>query len=261
MLFKMTGNTDNEHTLSIFKSSDKAVELGPCSFAHCASSHSMCIENGAHSFGISSLWRSQGYLMYPSLWDLLIASPAQLPNLTIWYGLWGSVGLVIVMTFWYVFRNGLNFFELFKFYFHSGLITTPHAFYVYMTHVYSCFLCFTFHMITWPGEVIIILWSFWLWSSILQMHPHPHFLLLLLLHPHPYTHHRYPRNVGQFEEGCVTALTYGEEEDPRYTMEDFVLPRLGTAMVKLVLPSNPSAQQVGQDYWEPSPDWARFGHQ
>ena len=32
---------------------------------------------------------------------------------------------VIVMTFWYVFRNGLNFFELFKLYFHLGLITTP----------------------------------------------------------------------------------------------------------------------------------------
>ena len=32
---------------------------------------------------------------------------------------------VIVMTFWYVFWNGLNFFELFKLYFHLGLITTP----------------------------------------------------------------------------------------------------------------------------------------
>ena len=34
---------------------------------------------------------------------------------------------VIVMTFWYVFWNGLNFFELFKLYFHLGLITTPHV--------------------------------------------------------------------------------------------------------------------------------------
>ena len=33
--------------------------------------------------------------------------------------------------------NGLNFFELFKLYFHLGLITTPHAFYVHMTYVYS----------------------------------------------------------------------------------------------------------------------------
>ena len=44
---------------------------------------------------------------------------------------------VIVMTFWYVFRNGLNFFELFKLYFHLGLITTPHVPYVHMTYVSS----------------------------------------------------------------------------------------------------------------------------
>ena len=43
--------------------------------------------------------------------------------------------LVIVMTFWYITRNGLNFFELFKLYFHLGLITTPHVFYVHMTYV------------------------------------------------------------------------------------------------------------------------------
>ena len=48
---------------------------------------------------------------------------------------------VIVMTFWYIFQNGLNFFELFKLYFHLGLITTPHVFYVHMTYVYS-FLMF-----------------------------------------------------------------------------------------------------------------------
>ena len=41
------------------------------------------------------------------------------------------------MTFWYVFRNGLNFFKLFKLYFHLGLITTPHVLYVHMTYVYS----------------------------------------------------------------------------------------------------------------------------
>ena len=44
---------------------------------------------------------------------------------------------VIVMTFWYVCWNGLNFFELFKLYFHLGLITTPHVFYDHMTYVYS----------------------------------------------------------------------------------------------------------------------------
>ena len=93
MLFKMIANTNNERTPSIFRSSDKAVELGPHSFAHCANSHSMQVENGAHSLGISSLWRSREHLVYPGLWDLQIASPAQPPNLTVWYGLWDSAGL------------------------------------------------------------------------------------------------------------------------------------------------------------------------
>ena len=44
---------------------------------------------------------------------------------------------VIVMTFWYIFGTDLTFFELFKLYFHLGLITTPHVIYVHMTHVYS----------------------------------------------------------------------------------------------------------------------------
>ena len=41
------------------------------------------------------------------------------------------------MTFWYVYWNGLTFFELFKLYFHLGLITTPHVLYAHMTYVYS----------------------------------------------------------------------------------------------------------------------------
>ena len=44
---------------------------------------------------------------------------------------------VIVMTFWYVSGTDLTFFELFKLYFHLGLITTPHVLYVHMTYVYS----------------------------------------------------------------------------------------------------------------------------
>ena len=40
------------------------------------------------------------------------------------------------MTFLVCLWNGLNFFELFKLYFHLGLITTPHVFYVHMTYVY-----------------------------------------------------------------------------------------------------------------------------
>ena len=43
------------------------------------------------------------------------------------------------MTFWYVTRNGLNFFKLFKLYFHLGLITTPH---VHMTYVHFPFTMF-----------------------------------------------------------------------------------------------------------------------
>ena len=35
---------------------------------------------------------------------------------------------VIVMTFWYIFGTDLTFFELFKLYFHLGLITTPSCF-------------------------------------------------------------------------------------------------------------------------------------
>ena len=46
-----------------------------------------------------------------------------------------SIGFVIVMTFRCAFWNGLTFFELFKLYFHLGLITTPHVLYVHMTYV------------------------------------------------------------------------------------------------------------------------------
>ena len=46
-----------------------------------------------------------------------------------------TVGCVIVMTFWYVLWNGLNFFELFKLYFHLRLITTPHVLYDHETYI------------------------------------------------------------------------------------------------------------------------------
>ena len=52
----------------------------------------------------------------------------------------------------------------------------------------------------------------------------------------------------------MTAPTYGEEEDPGNMAEDCVQPTLGIAMVKQVLPSNLSARQVEQGYWEPSLD-------
>ena len=47
----------------------------------------------------------------------------------------GGKVLVIVMTFWYVFGMDLTFFELFKLYFHLGLITTPHVLCLFLSHV------------------------------------------------------------------------------------------------------------------------------
>ena len=49
-------------------------------------------------------------------------------------------------------------------------------------------------------------------------------------------------------------LTYGEEEDPDYMVEDCVWTTLGIAMVKQVLPSCLSEQQVELSYREPSLD-------
>ena len=42
---------------------------------------------------------------------------------------------VIVMTFWYVFQNGLNFFKLFFYYSSFGIDHDPHVLYVHMTYV------------------------------------------------------------------------------------------------------------------------------
>ena len=78
---------------------------------------------------------------------------------------------------------------------------------------------------------------------------------------HPYTHPRDPHNTGRFEEGYAKAPTYGEEEDLGNMVEDYVQPKLGPAKVGLVLPSNPSVQQVEPDYQEPLPDQARFSCQ
>ena len=64
---------------------------------------------------------------------------------------------VIVMTFWYVFGTDLYFLNFLNFIFYSGLITNPHASYGHMTYVYSFFICFIIHTITWPREVIIVL--------------------------------------------------------------------------------------------------------
>ena len=63
------------------------------------------------------------------------------------------LGDVIVMTFWYIFGMDLTFFRTFF----IGIDHDPHDLYVHMTYVYSPFLCFTLHTITWPREVIIVL--------------------------------------------------------------------------------------------------------
>ena len=66
---------------------------------------------------------------------------------------------VIVMTFWYVYSDGLNFFfELFKLYSSLGIDHNPHVHYVHMTYVYSPFsLWFIPHTSIRPREVVIVL--------------------------------------------------------------------------------------------------------
>ena len=151
-------------------------------------------------------------------------------------------------------------FELFKFYFHLGLIMTPHVLYDHM--IYVCSLSYV-SFFTWShGQEKSLLYYdlFDFGVSILWTHPHLHFLLPLLP-PHPYTCHQDPCKMGQSGKVYVTAPTYGEEEDPGNMVEDYVQPKLGPAKVRLVLPSNPSVWQDAPDYQEPLPDQARFGRQ
>ena len=115
-----------------------------------------------------------------------------------------------------VFWNGLIFFKLFLYSFSLGLITTPHVLYVHMTYVYSFFSCLS-HTITWPREVIIVLWSFWLRSSILWMHPHPHSPLFPPQPHHPYTPHLCQHTTAPPGEGHHLVTRYGHPEAPDYT--------------------------------------------
>ena len=163
------------------------------------------------------------------------------------------------MTFWYVLRNGLNFFKLFHF--HLGLIMTPHVLYDHMTYVYSFSHVLFFTRSHGQEKSLSYYDLFRLWSITLWMHSHPHFLLLPLQSPHPYTHHQYPHNRAPPGEECVMAPMYEEEEDLGYMVEDYVQPKLRPAKVGLVLPSNPSARPVEQGYREPLLDQARFGRQ
>ena len=89
------------------------------------------------------------------------------------------------MTFWYVFGMDLTFWTFLKLYFHLGLITTPHVFYDHMTYVYS-FSTFYSHVITWPREVIIALWSFiWLSEFYSTDAPPPSFSSIPSTNPPP----------------------------------------------------------------------------
>ena len=69
----------------------------------------------------------------------------KVPIMCLSHSLWVLSKSVIIMTFWYVYWKGLNFFELFKLYFHWGLVTNPHVFYDHMTYVYSFLICFSSH--------------------------------------------------------------------------------------------------------------------
>ena len=96
---------------------------------------------------------------------------------------------VIVMTFWYVLSEWThNFFELFNFILHLGLITNPHVLYVHMTYVYS-FSHVSFFTRSHGQEKSLsyydLLHDFQ--SSTLWTHPHPHFLLSPPQPHHPYT--------------------------------------------------------------------------
>ena len=64
---------------------------------------------------------------------------------------------VIVMTFWYVFGTDLLFFELFKLYSSFGIDHDPPCSLCSHDLCLFLFLCFIFHTIIWPREVIIVL--------------------------------------------------------------------------------------------------------
>ena len=99
-------------------------------------------------------------------YNLLYASITFYRVLCLFLWIWSFT--VIVMTFWYVLWNELNFFKHFKLLFSNGIDHDPHIFHDLCLFPFPMFLS---HTITWPREVIIILWSFRLWSIILWMHP------------------------------------------------------------------------------------------
>ena len=181
----------------------------------------------------------------------ILAYNCQLEHKILFYIFPHHLPAIIVMTFWYVFWNGLNFFELFNFWDWSW---PPCSLWSHDLCL-LLFSCFISHMIIWPREVIIVLWSFINFGvSILWMHPHPHFLLLPLQPHHPYTPRLYQSTTAPLGEGHHPAERYDHPEDPNCTEEDFHRSRLGTAKVEWVLPSKKSGRCDGWHCQEPSPD-------
>ena len=99
-------------------------------------------------------------------WNLIMAGPRQQPltrarklpsYLTSSTFSTLQLGGVIVMTFWYVFWNGLNFFKLFKLYSSLGIDHDPPRSLCSHDLCLFLFFCFILHMVIWPREVIIVL--------------------------------------------------------------------------------------------------------
>ena len=131
---------------------------------------------------------------------------------TIWWKHFQNV--VIVMTFGNVFWNGLIFFKLFIL-FSFGIDHDPPCFpCLHDLCLFPFLLCSSPHTITWPREVIIVLWSFRLQSIILWTHLHPYFLLLPPPPHHPYTPHLCQSTTALLEEGHPQDKRNDLEEGP-----------------------------------------------
>ena len=127
--------------------------------------------------------------------------------------------------FWYVFGTDLHFFELFKFYFHLGLIMNPHVFYVHMTYVYSLSYVPFFTRLHGQEKSLLYYDLFNFRIIILQTHPDPHLSLLFLPpflpQPHPHdTHHPSLHSTAQLGEGHGLNQLYEEPADILSTLED-----------------------------------------
>ena len=163
---------------------------------------------------------------------------------------------VIVMTFRYVFiGTDLIFFELFNFYSSLGIDYDPPC--SLCSHDLCLFPFLMFHsshdhMAKRSHYRIMIFLR--LRSSILRTHSHPHSLLLPPQLHHPYTPRLYRSTTVLLGGGYHPVAKCGHPARHDCTEEDSHHSRLGTAMVKWVLPSRKSVPPDGPSYREPSPD-------